>query len=92
MDIVIISATPRTASQSNTAMFAYAFSEGVSRTGASVTTFYLSDRNQWQTVQEAFLKNCKIIFILPVFTGGMPAIMAEFVEQLADSCPKPPEN
>lgn len=88
MDIVIISATPRAAAQSNTAMFARAFLEGLSQAGASASIYYLADKKQWPTAQQAFLDNSKIIFILPIFTGGIPALMAEFIELSASRCPE----
>ena len=85
MHIVIIHASPRTPSQSNTARIAEAFCAGLIHSGATVETYYLADRQQWDAAKSAFIRGGNLLFALPLYNGHVPGIMMEFLQLLA-SC------
>lgn len=82
MDFVIIAASPRTKSQSHTATFVSAFSEGAHCAGASSHIFFLSDRACWHEAEEAFIRGKNIVFSMPVFCGTAPGTFIEFAQRL----------
>lgn len=82
MDVMIIAASPRTKSQSHTAAFVSAFSEGVHRAGASTEIFFLSDRTCWTHAESSFFRAKHIVFSMPVFCGTAPGTFIEFAEHL----------
>jgi len=79
MHLVIISCTPRTVKKSNTAKIIEKFKEGFENT---TETFYLSQRNTWDEIRDAFYNNSHILFALPLFVECIPGIMMEFLETL----------
>lgn len=82
MHLVIISGSPRTKAKSNTAKIIHAFLKGFEESGNTSEVFYLSDRKQWQSATEAFEKNDRILFALPLFVENISGIMLEFLEAL----------
>lgn len=83
MDIVIITASPRSASQSTTVRIVDDFCTGVVRAGASVLRYALCDRAQWGAAKKAFLEGDCILFALPLYNGMVPGTMMEFLQMLS---------
>ena len=83
MHIVIIHASPRTPSQSNTARITESFCTGLIRSGATVETYYLADREQWDAARSAFLLGGNLLFALPLYNGQVPGTMMEFLQLLS---------
>jgi len=84
MHIIMINATPRMAEKSNTQKAISQFCEGFRKNDTSVEQYMLSDRNQWEQAKHAFFKGTNIVFALPLYNGGVPGIMMEFLEQISE--------
>lgn len=82
MHLVIISCTPRVIKKSNTAKIIEKFKEGFEKTGNTTETYYLSQRNTWNEIRDAFYKNNYILFAISLFVECVPGIMLEFLETL----------
>ena len=82
MHLVIISCTPRVIKNSNTAKIIDKFKEGFEKDGNTTETYYLSQRNRWNEIKNAFYKNDNILFAIPLFVESLPGIMLEFLETI----------
>ena len=82
MHIVIINASPRVETKSNTATILRAFLKGYEQNGNTAETYCLSDRKQWENAKCAFDNNDHILFALPLYVENIPGIMLEFLEGL----------
>ena len=87
MDIVMITASPRIPSQSNTIKIAEEFRLGLIHAGASVQTYCLADRMQWDAARDAFFRGNCIVMALPLYNGMVPGTMMEFLEKLSADTP-----
>lgn len=83
MDIVMITASPRMVSQSNTARIAEEFCAGALLAGASIRRYTLSEKSQWFAAKQAFLEGKCILFVLPLYNGMVPGSMMEFLQDLS---------
>ena len=83
MHILIINSSPRTPSLSNTTMIINAFEKGVVKAGATVETYNLANKKQWEDIKKSFISNENIVFALPLYIETLPGIMLEFLEELA---------
>lgn len=84
MDVVIISASPRSVPKSNSAIFSQAFSDGLSQAGCTFRMFYLSDRSQWHSAEAAILQGKHTVFVMPIFCGTVPGIFLEFMTKMSE--------
>lgn len=82
MHFVIINASPHKVELSNTALIIDAFAKGIKKRGCTVEGYNLSQKKQWNHIEQAFFENDNIVFALPVFAATIPGIMMEFLENL----------
>lgn len=82
MHVVIISGAARVQSMSNTAKIINAFCEGLKRSNNTWEVWYLSNRRQWESASDAFMKNEHILFALPLYVENVPGILLEFLTGL----------
>ena len=67
MHLVIINASPRVETKSNTARIIRAFVRGFEVNGNTTEVWHLSDKKQWTGAKEAFEKNDNILFAIPLY-------------------------
>ena len=82
MHLVVISCTPRALKKSNTAKIVERFKAGFEKEGHTTEVHYLSMKNTWANIREAFDRNEHILFAVPLFVECVPGIMLEFLETL----------
>ncbi len=82
MHLVIINASPRVETKSNTARIIRSFVRGFEVNGNEVEVWHLSDKKQWIGAKEAYEKNTNILFAIPLYVENVPGIMLEFLETL----------
>lgn len=82
MHLVIINASPRVETKSNTARIIRTFIRGFEKTGNTTEVWHLSDKKQWTGAKEAYEKNENILFAIPLYVENVPGIMLEFLETL----------
>ena len=82
MHLVIINASPRVETKSNTARIIRTFIRGFEEGGNSTEVWHLSDKKQWTGAKEAYEKNKDILFAIPLYVENVPGIMLEFLETL----------
>lgn len=82
MNLLMISCTPRITEKSNTDKILHEFKKGFEFSGNTTETFYLSRRNDWETIRRKFYENDNILFALPLYVECIPGIMMEFLETL----------
>lgn len=82
MHLVIINASPRVESKSNTARIISTFVKGFEKSGNTAEIWHLSDKKQWFKAKELYEKNCNILFAIPLYVECVPGIMLEFLETL----------
>lgn len=82
MHLVIINASPRVESKSNTARIISTFVKGFENSGNTAEIWHLSDKKQWVKAKESYEKNCNILFAIPLYVECVPGIMLEFLETL----------
>ena len=80
MRVLIITASPRAASQSNTEAFAQAFKAGILRTGSDCIMCRLANKVQWDQALEYWSDAEHILFVVPVYFENAPEIMIRFLE------------
>lgn len=88
MHLVVINASPRVETKSNTAKIIRAFLLGYEKNGNTSEVWHLSDRKQWADVRGAFNDNTNILFALPLYVENIPGIMLEFLETLEPKAEK----
>ena len=82
MHLVIINASPRVETKSNTARIICSFVRGFEINGNTTEVWHLSDKKQWTGAKEAYEKNSNILFAIPLYVENVPGIMLEFLETL----------
>lgn len=82
MHLVIINASPRVETKSNTARIIRAFVRGYEVSGNTTEVWHLSDKKQWAGAKEAYEKNDNVLFAIPLYVENVPGIMLEFLETL----------
>ena len=82
MHLVIINASPRVETKSNTARIIRSFIRGFEENGNTTEVWHLSDKKQWISAKEAYEKNKDILFAIPLYVENVPGIMLEFLETL----------
>lgn len=82
MHLVIINASPRVETKSNTARIIRTFVRGYETNGNTTEVWHLSDRRQWTGAKEAYEKNSNVLFAVPLYVENVPGIMLEFLETL----------
>ena len=82
MHLVIINASPRAETKSNTARIIRTFARGFEESGNTTEVWHLSDKKQWISAKEAYEMNCNILFAIPLYVENVPGIMLEFLETL----------
>ena len=82
MHLVIINASPRVETKSNTARIIHTFVRGYEVSGNTTEVWHLSDKKQWAGVKEAYKKNGNVLFAIPLYVENVSGIMLEFLETL----------
>lgn len=82
MHLVIINASPRVETKSNTARIIRSFVRGFERNGNTTEVWHLSDKKQWTGAKEAYEKNSNILFAIPLYVENVLGVMLEFLETL----------
>ncbi|OON84958.1 hypothetical protein BXO88_14615 [Oribacterium sp. C9] len=82
MHAVIINGSPRVSKHSNTERIIDSFAEGLALSGASYERYAISDKDNWDSAREAYIKNTEIIIALPLYVECVPGILLEFLETL----------
>ena len=82
MHVMIINGSPRVRQYSNTEKIINAFAEGLAKAGASFEKYAISERNSWEEIREAYLRNDEIIFAMPLYVENVPGLLLEFLETL----------
>lgn len=82
MHLVIINASPRVVTKSNTARIIRTFVRGYEVSGNTAEVYHLSDKKQWTGAKEAYEKNGNILFAIPLYVENVPGILLEFLETL----------
>ena len=82
MHLVIINASPRVKTKSNTARIIRSFLRGFEVHGNTAEVWHLSDKKQWKSAKETYEKNSNILFAVPLYVENIPGIMLEFLETL----------
>lgn len=82
MHVVIINGSPRVPKYSNTDKIITAFGKGLAEKGASFELYAISDRNSWDAIREAYIKNKEILIAIPLFVECVPGLLLEFLETL----------
>jgi hypothetical protein len=67
---------------SNTAKIIESFKTGFEKGGNTTEAHYLSQKNKWGNIRDAFNGNEHILFAIPLFFECVPGIMLEFLETL----------
>lgn len=80
MHVLIINGSPRVKKFSNTDKILEKFIEGFSESGNTYEQYEVSDRNQWDTIREAFGRCDDILIALPLFVESIPGLLLEFLE------------
>lgn len=91
MHVIIINGSPRTSQLSNTNKILQAFIRGYEAEGNTCELYSLSKRSEWDAAREAYLKNEKIIFALPMYVESIPSLMLEFLDSLPTERQQPAE-
>lgn len=82
MHVVIINGSPRAQKISNTEKIIDTFAEGLTAKGASCERYAISNRNSWQNIRDAYVRNDEILIALPLFVECVPGLLLEFLETL----------
>ncbi len=82
MHVVIINGSPRIPKYSNTEKIIAAFAKGLSEKGNTFETYAISNRNTWDKIRYAYIKNDEILIALPLFVECVPGLLLEFLETL----------
>lgn len=82
MHVVIINGSPRTQKHSNTEKIIASFAKGLSEKGASFETYAISNRQSWEAIRDAYMKNEEILIALPLYVECVPGLLLEFLEIL----------
>lgn len=82
MHVVIINGSPRVRKDSNTEKIIAAFAKGLSEKGGTFETYTISDRNTWDIIRDAYIKNDEILIALPLYVECVPGLLLEFLETL----------
>ena len=82
MHVVIINGSPRVRKYSNTEKIIAAFAKGLSEKGGTFETYTISDRNTWDIIRDAYIKNDEILIALPLYVECVPGLLLEFLETL----------
>lgn len=82
MRVLIISASPRTPSQSHTVAIAQALQDGILQTGTICQICSLADKNQWTHAIELWSKAEQVLIAVPVYCGTVSGTMIQFLEEL----------
>lgn len=82
MHLVIINASPRVETKSNTARIIRTFVRGYEVSGNTTEVWHLSDKKQWMSAKEAYENNDNVLFAIPLYVENVPGIMLEFLETL----------
>ena len=64
MHLVIINASPRVETKSNTARIIRIFVRGYEAGGNTTEVWHLSDKKQWEGAKEAYEKNSNVLFAI----------------------------
>jgi hypothetical protein len=64
-------------------MIINAFEKGVVKAGATVETYNLANKKQWEDIKNFFISNENIVFALPLYIETPPGILLEFLEELS---------
>lgn len=88
MHVVIINGSPRAQKYSNTEKIIASFAKGLSEKGASFETYAVSNRESWERIRDAYIKNEEILIALPLYVECVPGLLLEFLETLPkkDEC------
>lgn len=83
MHLMMINASPRVSSQSNTEIILHRFADGFLESGEHVASFYpLEKQSSWRKIREALYQETFILFALPMYVESIPGIMMAFLETL----------
>lgn len=82
MHVVIINGSPRVQKYSNTEKIIASFAKGLSEKEVSFETYAVSNRQSWETIREAYIKNTEILIALPLYVECVPGLLLEFLETL----------
>ncbi|MBO4474929.1 MAG: hypothetical protein J5750_08495 [Clostridiales bacterium] len=82
MHALIINGSPRIKKYSNTDKILSKFTEGMKESGATWEQYEVSDRQQWDTMRDAFFRSEHILIALPLFFEYIPGLLLEFLETL----------
>lgn len=82
MHVVIINGSPRAQKYSNTEKIIASFAKGLSEKGASFETYAVSNRESWERIRDAYIKNEEILIALPLYVECVPGLLLEFLETL----------
>lgn len=84
MHVVIINGSPRLQKHSNTEKIIASFAKGLSEKGASFEAYAISDRQSWEVIRDAYMKNEEILIALPLYVECVPGLLLEFLEILPE--------
>ncbi len=84
MHVVIINGSPRVQKYSNTEKIIASFAKGLSEKEVSFETYAVSNRQSWETIREAYIKNTEILIALPLYVECVPGLLLEFLETLPE--------
>ena len=82
MHVVIINGSPRVQKCSNTEKIIDSFATGLSEKGVSFEKYAISNRQSWEAIQDAYMKNLEILIALPLYVECIPGLLLEFLETL----------
>lgn len=82
MHVVIINGSPRVQKYSNTEKIIASFAKGLSEKGVSFEAYAISDRQSWEMIRDAYIKNEEILIALPLYVECVPGLLLEFLETL----------
>jgi hypothetical protein len=74
MQFVIINASPRIASKSNTELILDSFCKGFASDGSTWELRHLSNRAEWQNARDGIAANTHILIALPLYVENVPGI------------------
>ena len=82
MHVVIINGSPRVQKYSNTEKIIDSFAKGLSEKGVSFEKYAISNRQSWEAIRDAYMKNEEILIALPLYVECIPGLLLEFLEIL----------
>lgn len=82
MHVLIINGSPRTSIYSNTDRIIDAFADGLTKKDVSYERYIISDRNSWNDIRNAYVRNNEILIALPLYVECVPGLLLEFLETL----------